>query len=104
MSNNIASVVRYNDAKANAAKGNYKKPSPETFAVTFTSIDQPGSDGKPSGDLSQKEIIAYLNDCNITSEKKGREIWDIYLTNPTDNYIPVLEKGEWKTKKVSKKK
>ena len=103
MKNDTTSIDLYNTAKSNAS-ANKLSLTPEKFATTFKSINQPNKEGEYDNKLTQTEIIAYLNDCNITSEKKGKEIWNVYLTDSTTATIPVLEKGEWKTKRTNTKK
>lgn len=102
MKNDTSSIDLYNSAKQRASSNNVSI-SPEKFATTFSSINKPNDKGEYDSKLSQKEVIAYLNECNMT-EKKGKEIWNIYLTDPSSSTIPVLEGNTWKTKTQRKKK
>jgi len=65
----------------------------QQFANTYKKINTDSNTN-----VSQKEIIAYLNEIEA-SEEKGNQIWNAYLTNETDKTIPVLKNGTWSTKR-----
>ena len=96
MADEIYSVQKYD-----RAKGEIPTLSPAQFVTTYNTID---SKDKKNNSISQTEIIAYLNDTNVKDNDKAMQIWNAYLSNPTESTIPVLKDGKWSKKTTRKKK
>lgn len=73
--------------------------SMDQFSKEYKWIDSLGEgDSKDNGSVSQAEILAAMNSRPREAEQIQKKYWT------SDSYVPILENGTWKKKKVKKKK
>lgn len=86
---NKSAINVYNYAAENNSDVNI-----EEFAETYKKLDS-----NENGSITQKELLEYANSGDHTQEEID-QLWDTYLAGSYTK-VPVLEDGEWKSKKPS---
>jgi len=83
------------------AKSSNSGLSASEYVSTVKKIDGTGDKGNVNGNISQDELIAYLNEINATQEEANK-LWNTYGQYYSEKpwaKIPKLEGGVWKAKK-----
>lgn len=83
------------------AKSSNSGLSASEYVSTVKKIDGTGDKGNVNGNISQDELIAYLNEINATQDEANK-LWNTYGQYYSEKpwaKIPKLEGGVWKAKK-----
>ena len=83
------------------AKSSNSGLSASEYVSTVRKIDGTGDKGNVNGNISQDELIAYLNEINATQDEANK-LWKTYGQYYSEKpwaKIPKLENGVWKAKK-----